>query len=741
MPNTPQSNATLIVNKSTGVIEAPVDAATFAAANDLATAGAPEAHAATHAAAGTDPVTLAQSQITNLTTDLGNKQPLATVLTNTTAAFTTAQETKLAGIATGATANSADATLLARANHTGTQSADTITDGTTNHVFTATDDSKLAGIEAGAQANIALASQAEAEAGTEATKTMTPERVAQAIAALADGGVTSVDGQTGAVETGYDGRITTLENVAAPSATGNALINGGGVALVSDLTVNVSAATYRIQGTEYASPETELVADTADSTNPRIDVVAVNTSGAAVIITGTPAATPVKPDVDPTTQLELTFFNVPATATALETNVVEVYRENTEYTMTENGTSITLNSTNNPHAGTTTIEATTAVAGDYFQAQAAAPIDLGTFDSLVFFIRSKAAWANAKQFTITARSSGTQVGSAVVFKNGLFAFDSSNTTTYQQIVIPASLFAANGQSVNQIRWAVAGGGGAIGFYVDDITLQGGLATVALDATRIRDRGSYSAELLYSANDMVDDVNVLYVAIQAGMGKTPASNPTYWRVRAMLNPMTTAGDSIVGGTDGAPDRLALGTSLQVRRVNAGGTAEEFATLSTGGGTKTLMRWGANDNYPPASNYAEWGARNSIPLIGFNAATDSSAVFAGVIPEAADLSSGIRVIVKWVSESATSGDCVFVSAFERVNTDIDSDSFASGVSATTTTGGTSGVPNTTTIDHSSAEIDGVTVGDFFRLMLTRDANAGGDTMTGDAQVLAVEIQQLA
>lgn len=57
----------------------------------------------------------------------GSYQPLATVLTNTTAAFTTAQETKLAGIATGATTNSSDATLLDRANHTGTQAAGTIT--------------------------------------------------------------------------------------------------------------------------------------------------------------------------------------------------------------------------------------------------------------------------------------------------------------------------------------------------------------------------------------------------------------------------------------------------------------------------------------------------------------------------------------------------------------------------------------------------------------------------------------
>lgn len=65
---------------------------------------------------------------TGLQTALDGKQPLATALTNTTAAFTTAQETKLSGIATGATANAADATLLARANHTGTQAASTISD-------------------------------------------------------------------------------------------------------------------------------------------------------------------------------------------------------------------------------------------------------------------------------------------------------------------------------------------------------------------------------------------------------------------------------------------------------------------------------------------------------------------------------------------------------------------------------------------------------------------------------------
>lgn len=55
-----------------------------------------------------------------------------TVDGTTNKVYTSAEKTKLSGIATGATANSSDATLLARANHTGTQTASTISDFNTS---------------------------------------------------------------------------------------------------------------------------------------------------------------------------------------------------------------------------------------------------------------------------------------------------------------------------------------------------------------------------------------------------------------------------------------------------------------------------------------------------------------------------------------------------------------------------------------------------------------------------------
>jgi hypothetical protein len=67
------------------------------------------------------------SDVVGLPAALDAKQDQSPALDATTAAFTTEQETKLAGIEAGATENSADSVLLDRANHTGAQAISTIT--------------------------------------------------------------------------------------------------------------------------------------------------------------------------------------------------------------------------------------------------------------------------------------------------------------------------------------------------------------------------------------------------------------------------------------------------------------------------------------------------------------------------------------------------------------------------------------------------------------------------------------
>ena len=65
---------------------------------------------------------------TGLQTTLDAKQPLTTVLSNTTASYVLADQAKLAGIAAGATTNATDVALRDRTSHTGTQTAATISD-------------------------------------------------------------------------------------------------------------------------------------------------------------------------------------------------------------------------------------------------------------------------------------------------------------------------------------------------------------------------------------------------------------------------------------------------------------------------------------------------------------------------------------------------------------------------------------------------------------------------------------
>ena len=157
-----------------------------------------------------------------------------------------------------------------------------------------------------------------------------------------------------------------------------------------------------------------------------------------------------------------------------------------------------------------------------------------------------------------------------------------------------------------------------------------------------------------------------------------------------------------------------------------------------GSKTYSILTPLDNQPPASNYATIDTRNSIMVLDFDAATDESAVFVDVMPEAASLGSGLKVRLHWMADTATTGTCRWGVQIERMNTDEDSDSFDTAATAGSTTNGTSGIITTTEITITT--IDSVAAGEPYRLKVFRDADgtSGTDDMTGDAQLVAVEVR---
>ncbi len=200
----------------------------------------------------------------------------------------------------------------------------------------------------------------------------------------------------------------------------------------------------------------------------------------------------------------------------------------------------------------------------------------------------------------------------------------------------------------------------------------------------------------------------------------------------------------GGT--APTLRASGVDLlrfytQDNGTTWFGTAEndEPDTTNTPG-TKTLARFTASDNQPPASSFATLDTRNSVLVLDFDDASVESAVFVGQIPEGAVLTSGISVRLYWMATSATTGNVRWRAEFEADGTDLDSDSFDTSTEATGAANGTSGIETLTTFTCTT--IDSLAAGDRFRLRISRVGNDGtNDTMSGDAELVAIELRQVA
>lgn len=330
-----------------------------------------------------------------------------------------------------------------------------------------------------------------------------------------------------------------------PAWDGSQILNGCGVEWISGLTFQVGACSYQIKGSAYLSALTSVVLTAADPTNPRIDVIGVDVSGAVFATAGTPAADPAQPTIDAATQLQLTFVTIGAGATT-PTGVaaVSIYEENTEWTSAVTAHFVAA-STTNPYRGTKDIEATAAVLTNNvtLTKPAAGTVDLVDYNTLVLYIRSKATWptgaggANAaRTLSIFWRNGATQKGLQVVLRSGAFGFDSSNTTAYQQISVPTSLFNANGLVVTTLVFQVSGNTGtsSIGFYLDGISLQSGFGSAVLPTTLMNFRGSWNASAAYNPNDAVVSGGDGYVALVANTN-VPVTTTTTW---ASLTPTGT-----------------------------------------------------------------------------------------------------------------------------------------------------------------------------------------------------------
>jgi hypothetical protein len=347
---------------------------------------------------------------------------------------------------------------------------------------------------------------------------------------VTDEGVT--ERWTGAAWESYSGAGTGVTPPPSPpgAVPTTFLVSGGQVAWEAAYTFRVSAADYYLNGTHATSAEQTVTLAAAHATLDRIDVIALNAAGTAVVIAGTAAATPSEPSVDPAQYLKLGIVFVEhATTTPPDLVNVTIYAEHagtpTEWAWTASAGSIVVNSTNNPHAGTTTIEGTSVAAGVYAQGQAASALDPTVYDHLLLFLRSKATWNASRGLLVTLRLNGVLVGASVeIRRSGTYGFDSAITSSYQMVAIPLVAFAVpQGASINQVR--VEDFGGSIGFYLDDVTLQAHATTPVGGGLTQEQADARYAPLVHASRHSAGAADPVTVTALAGF---PGGTTTFLR---------------------------------------------------------------------------------------------------------------------------------------------------------------------------------------------------------------------
>jgi len=112
-----------------------------------------------------------------------------------------------------------------------------------------------------------------------------------------------------------------------------------------------------------------------------------------------------------------------------------------------------------------------------------------------------------------------------------------------------------------------------------------MATIDVGKIKFTWKGAWASGTTYEADDVVSHSGTSWVYIKstAASGQTPADN-TYWDIMADgTNPMTTAGDVIFGGSNGAATRLPIGATGSVLKATSG-------TAVGWGVTDGLEGWG-------------------------------------------------------------------------------------------------------------------------------------------------------
>lgn len=275
-------------------------------------------------------------------------------------------------------------------------------------------------------------------------------------------------------------RLASSQSVNQALANCYGLLNGLAVSYLSGLTFDVSPGDFTLGCFNFHSNGGQVTGTAAHATLSRIDVVLVDTLGAVSILAGTPAADPSKPQIDPSYQLELTFYTVAALATTpTGVSSVNIYLNNApEWTATQNNWTASVaadfNSTVNPFEGTKHILiSNTGTVGPNAELKFVngSALNIGDYTVLKFYIKPVSNFTVIQGIALRLGNGTAFVSPLVPVRNGDFGF-SRTSNTWQLINIPISAFNVTGTQFDRLYiYPISS---AKNFYLDVIQLQAGI---------------------------------------------------------------------------------------------------------------------------------------------------------------------------------------------------------------------------------------------------------------------------
>lgn len=160
--------------------------------------------------------------------------------------------------------------------------------------------------------------------------------------------------------------------------------------------------------------------------------------------------------------------------------------------------------------------------------------------------------------------------------------------------------------------------------------------------------------------------------------------------------------------------------------------------------TLAVFFPRDGELPGSAFATFDTRNVATVLDFDDTVDESVEFAGFMPRHYG-GGGITVTVGWMATAAITGTISLDVGFKSVTDDaddLDTKAFATVNNANPTTASVSGEVDYVEITFiDGADMDSVTAGEYFRMIVTRDADGttSTDNLVGDMELVFVEVKE--